>query len=49
MAADPEVKKKLDTLGFVSIASSPDQFEGRIKSEAARWDKVIKAAGIHVD
>jgi tripartite-type tricarboxylate transporter receptor subunit TctC len=49
MAADPEVKKKLDTLGFVSIASSPDQFEDRIKSEAARWDKVIKAAGIHVD
>jgi tripartite-type tricarboxylate transporter receptor subunit TctC len=49
MAADPEVKKKLDTLGFIAIASSPDQFEDRIKSEAARWDKVIKAAGIHVD
>ena len=49
MAADPEVKKKLDALGFIPIASSPDQFEGRIKSEAARWDKVIKAAGIHVD
>jgi tripartite-type tricarboxylate transporter receptor subunit TctC len=49
MAADPEVKKKLDTLGFIPIASSPDQFEDRIKSEAARWDKVIKAAGIHVD
>ena len=49
MTADPEVKKKLDTLGFIPIASSPDQFEDRIKSEAARWDKVIKAAGIHVD
>jgi tripartite-type tricarboxylate transporter receptor subunit TctC len=49
MAADPEVKKKLDALGFVAIASSPDQFEDRIKSEAARWDKVIKAAGIRVD
>ena len=49
MTADPEVKKKLDTLGFIPIASSPDQFEDRIKSEAARWAKVIKAAGIHVD
>jgi tripartite-type tricarboxylate transporter receptor subunit TctC len=49
MASDPEIKKKLDTLGFVPIASSPDQFEDRIKSEAARWDKVIKAAGIHAD
>ncbi|HXW47996.1 MAG TPA: tripartite tricarboxylate transporter substrate binding protein [Xanthobacteraceae bacterium] len=49
MAADPEIKKKLDALGFVAIANSPDQFEERIKSEAARWDKVIKAAGIRVD
>jgi tripartite-type tricarboxylate transporter receptor subunit TctC len=49
MAADPEVKKKLDTLGFVPVASSPDQFAARIKSEMARWDKVVKTAGIHVD
>lgn len=49
MAADPEIKKKLDALGFIPVASSPEQFEDRIKSEAARWDKVIKAAGIRVD
>jgi tripartite-type tricarboxylate transporter receptor subunit TctC len=49
MAADPEIRKKLDALGFVPVTNSPDQFEDRIKSEAARWDKVIKAAGIRVD
>jgi tripartite-type tricarboxylate transporter receptor subunit TctC len=49
MAADPETRKKLDTLGFVPVANSPDQFADRIKSEMARWDKVVKAAGIHVD
>jgi tripartite-type tricarboxylate transporter receptor subunit TctC len=49
MAADPDTRKKLDTLGFVPIANSPDQFADRIKSEMARWDKVVKAAGIHVD
>src|SRR5262249_38752997 len=49
MAADPDVKKKLDTLGFVPVASSSDQFAARIKSEMARWDKVVKTAGIHVD
>jgi tripartite-type tricarboxylate transporter receptor subunit TctC len=49
MAADPDVKKKLDTLGFVPVANSPDQFAARIKSEMARWDKVVKTAGIHVD
>ena len=49
MVADPETKKKLDTLGFVPVANSPGQFGERIKSEMARWDKVVKAAGIHAD
>ena len=49
MAADPQVKKKLDTLGFVPVANSPAEFTERIKSEAARWGKVVKAAGIHMD
>src|SRR5438552_3997411 len=49
MAANPETRKKLDTLGFVPVANSPEQFAERIKAEMARWDKVVKAAGIHVD
>jgi len=49
MAADPETKKKLDALGFVPVANSPAEFAERIKSEMARWDKVVKTAGIHVD
>jgi tripartite-type tricarboxylate transporter receptor subunit TctC len=49
MAADPEVKKKLDALGFIAVANTPAEFAARIKSEAARWDKVVKAAGIHMD
>jgi tripartite-type tricarboxylate transporter receptor subunit TctC len=49
MAADPEVKKKFDTLGFVAVANTPVEFTERIKTEAARWDKVVKAAGIHMD
>ena len=49
MAADPEIKKKLDTLGFVAVANSPAEFSERITSETARWDKVVKAAGIHMD
>jgi tripartite-type tricarboxylate transporter receptor subunit TctC len=49
MAADPAIKKKLDTLGFVPVANSPGEFAERIKSEMARWDKVVKTAGIRVD
>jgi tripartite-type tricarboxylate transporter receptor subunit TctC len=49
MLADPAIKQKLDTLGFVAVGNSPAQFAERIKSEAARWDKVVKAAGIQMD
>ena len=49
MAADPDIKKKLDTLGFIPVADTPAEFAERIKVEAARWDKVVKAAGIHMD
>jgi tripartite-type tricarboxylate transporter receptor subunit TctC len=49
MIADPDIKKKLDTLGFVAVANTPAEFSARIRSEAARWDAVVKAAAIHVD
>jgi tripartite-type tricarboxylate transporter receptor subunit TctC len=49
MAADPTIKAKLDTLGFVPVADTPAEFTDRIKSETARWDKVVRAAGIHMD
>jgi tripartite-type tricarboxylate transporter receptor subunit TctC len=49
MAADPAIQKKLETLGFVPVANTPAEFSERIKSEAARWDKVVKAAGISID
>jgi tripartite-type tricarboxylate transporter receptor subunit TctC len=49
MAADPAIKKKLETLGFIPVANTPAEFGERIKSEALRWDAVVKAAGIHVN
>jgi tripartite-type tricarboxylate transporter receptor subunit TctC len=49
MAADPEVRAKLNALGFIPVANLPTEFADRIRSESARWDKVVKAAGIHMD
>ena len=49
MTAEPAIKTKLDTLGFIAVANTPEEFTARIKSEAARWDAVVKAAGIHAD
>jgi tripartite-type tricarboxylate transporter receptor subunit TctC len=49
MAADPEIRTKLDTLGFIPIANTPAEFTNRIKAETAKWDAVVKAAAIHMD
>jgi tripartite-type tricarboxylate transporter receptor subunit TctC len=49
MVADPDVKKRLDTLGFNAVANTPAEFSERLKTEMARWGAVVKAAGIHVD
>jgi tripartite-type tricarboxylate transporter receptor subunit TctC len=44
--AQPDVKEKLAAIGFDVVASTPDEFAARIKAEVAKWEKVIKAAGI---
>jgi tripartite-type tricarboxylate transporter receptor subunit TctC len=49
MVADPAMKQKLATLGFVPVGNSPAEFAARIGAEAARWDKVIKTAGIRME
>ena len=41
-----DVKQKLFTLGAEIVANSPEQHAAMIKSESARWGKVIKDAGI---
>jgi len=48
-AATPDVKAKLAVLGFGAVASAPDEFGDRIKSEIVKWAKVIKDANIKVD
>jgi tripartite-type tricarboxylate transporter receptor subunit TctC len=48
-AAMPDVKAKLDVLGFGAVASTPDEFGDRIKTEIAKWAKVIKEANIKVE
>ena len=45
----PEVKERFRTLGVEVIASSPDQFAQHLKSEIAKWGKVVREANIRVD
>jgi tripartite-type tricarboxylate transporter receptor subunit TctC len=41
----PEVKQRLENLGFEIVASPPDVFGAYIKTEIAKWAKVVKASG----
>lgn len=45
----PETKERFAGMGMTVIASSPDQFAQMIKSDAAKFDRIIKSAGIKVE
>jgi tripartite-type tricarboxylate transporter receptor subunit TctC len=49
MVAAPEVKQRLEALGFAPVANTPDEFGARIKSEIAKWGKVVRDANIKAD
>jgi tripartite-type tricarboxylate transporter receptor subunit TctC len=44
--AAPDVKSKLDSLGFEAIADTPEHFAARIKAEVPKWAKLIETAKI---
>ncbi|MBC7779590.1 MAG: tripartite tricarboxylate transporter substrate binding protein [Proteobacteria bacterium] len=43
--ADPGARQKLATLGMEVLDSTPAEFAAHIKSEIARWEKVVRASG----
>lgn len=45
----PDVKERLTQLGVDIVANSPEQATEYLKSETAKWAKVIKAANIRVE
>ena len=42
----PDMKERLTTLGFDPVASTPEEFDSRIKGEIERWGNVIRAGNI---
>jgi tripartite-type tricarboxylate transporter receptor subunit TctC len=42
----PDTREKLATMGFDPVASTPEEFAQWIRSEIARWGKVIRDANI---
>jgi tripartite-type tricarboxylate transporter receptor subunit TctC len=45
----PDVKERLGALGFEPAVTTPAEFGARIKSEIAKWDKVVRAAHIRIE
>src|SRR3984957_8169558 len=49
IVASPEVKQRLQDLGFDPVADTPLHFGERIKTEIAKWAKVVHDANIKAD
>jgi tripartite-type tricarboxylate transporter receptor subunit TctC len=45
----PDVKEKLDVLGFTPVASAPEAYAAQIKGDIETWSKVVREANIKVD
>lgn len=43
----PDAKERLSSAGMDAVVGSPEEFAATIKSEMAKWGKVIRDAGIH--
>ena len=47
--AQPDMQERLAALGYDVVASTPEEFAIRIKSEIDMWAKVIRAANIKAE
>ena len=46
IVALPDMKARLDAIGFEPVGSTPDEFAAYIKAETSKWEKIIREAEI---
>ena len=46
IVAQPDFRERIAAVGFDAVGSKPEEFDARIKSEIAKWAKVIDASGL---
>jgi tripartite-type tricarboxylate transporter receptor subunit TctC len=49
IVALPDVKERLDALGFAAVASTPEAYAAQIKADIEIWSKVVREANIKVE
>ena len=47
--ARPEIAERLSVLGFKGVATTPEEFSGRIKLEIEKWSKVVHDAKLKIE
>jgi tripartite-type tricarboxylate transporter receptor subunit TctC len=46
IVALPDVKERLRAIGYVPVGNTPEEFAAQIRTEIAKWEKVIREANI---
>jgi tripartite-type tricarboxylate transporter receptor subunit TctC len=46
---DPIVKERYGVLGIEPVGNTPEQFAAQIREDLARWEKVVRQAGIKLE
>jgi tripartite-type tricarboxylate transporter receptor subunit TctC len=46
---NPDFRQRLEQQGVERIGSTPEQFGKYIRSETAKWAKVVRASGARID
>ena len=46
LIASPDMQARIRKEGADPVGSTPEQFDKRIRNEVAKWEKVVKAAGL---
>ena len=47
--ADPMVKQRIMTVGFIAESSTPEQFGAFVGDEVTKWQKIVKDTGVKPD
>jgi tripartite-type tricarboxylate transporter receptor subunit TctC len=47
--ADPQIRQKMEDVGFEATPSTPDEFVALIKTEQEKWSKVVREGKISLD
>ena len=47
--SEPEIRERYATLGIEPVGNTPEQYAQQIRTDLARWEKVVRQAGIRIE